>query len=481
MGHLGQYKKGVSHLKKSHKCYTYKKRLNIVFWSCFNPSFRYYVLHMKEEQPKFCLYARKSSESDERQAMSINGQLIEMKKMAKKEKLNVISIITESHSAKESGQRPEFNNLLQGINEEKFNAILTWAPDRLSRNAGDLGRIVDLMDQGKLQTIRTYSQSFSNNPNEKFLLMILCSQAKLENDNRGVNVKRGLRNKCEVGIRPGVAPIGYKNVLKANRISTVTLDEECAPIVREMFLKVANQGFSGRMVKKWLDDINFRTKNNCLMPLGRLYKTLENPFYYGEFTYGDKRYKGTHEPLVSKQIFEKVQIQLQVAPKQWNKQLFPFKKICTCGNCGASVTAEIKYKHLKNNKVHSHIYYHCNRKKDYHCKEPYITETELIKQLVVHLPNIKLKTSFLLTEFQNEIARLQHIKSSVLKDKISKLELTQHNDGSNTVTKPKEEQIQMLRDYLLHVLQYGTPEERIKILAGVSTKFKLEQRQLHIA
>jgi len=58
------------------------------------------------------------------------------------------------------------------------------------------------MDQGKLHTIKTYSQSFSNNPNEKFLLMILCSQAKLENDNRGVNVKRGLRNKCEFGIRP---------------------------------------------------------------------------------------------------------------------------------------------------------------------------------------------------------------------------------------------------------------------------------------
>lgn len=433
---------------------------------------------MKEEQPKYCLYARKSSESDERQAMSIGGQLSEMKAMAKKEKLFISEIITESHSAKESGQRPEFNNLLQGINEEKFNAILTWAPDRLSRNAGDLGRIVDLMDQGKLQTIRTYSQSFSNNPNEKFLLMILCSQAKLENDNRGVNVKRGLRNKCEFGIRPGPAPIGYKNILKANRISTVALDEERAPIVREMFLKVANQGFSGRMVKKWLDDIDFKTKNNCKMPLGRLYATLENSFYYGEFTYGDKHYKGNYEPLISKQIFEKVQVQLQVAPKQWNKQLFPFKKICKCGSCGGSVTAEIKYKHLKNGKVNSHIYYHCNRKTVYTCKEPYITETELIKQIIIHLPHLQLKTSFLLAEFQNEIARLQHIKNSVLKEQSSKLELTKHNDGLSEEAKPKEEQIQMLKDYLLHVLQYGTPEERIKILAGVSSKFKLVSRQL---
>lgn len=429
---------------------------------------------------KYCLYARKSSESDERQAMSIDGQLSEMNAMAKKEKLFVTEIITESHSAKQSGQRPEFNRLLQGLFEGKFNSILTWAPDRLSRNAGDLGRIVDLMDQGRLIKIQTYSQSFSNNPNEKFLLMILCSQAKLENDNRGINVQRGLRNKCELGIRPGLAPMGYKNVLKANRISTVCIDEERAPIVREMFLKVANQGFSGRMVKKWLDDIGYRTKNNCLMPLSKVYVVLRNSFYYGEFIYGDKRYKGNYEPIISKPIFEKVQIQLEVVPKQWNKQLFPFKKICKCGSCGASVTAEIKYKHLVNNRVHSHIYYHCNRKKDYKCKEPYITESELIKQLVVYLPNIKLKTSLLLSEFQNEITRLQHIKNTVLKERNSKLELTKYNDGINAKIYPKEEQIQMLKDYLLHVLQYGTPEERVKILNGVATRFILSNRQLEL-
>ena len=184
---------------------------------------------------KYCLYARKSSESDERQAMSIDDQLKEMQLLAKREKLDITETITESHSAKESGQRPEFNNLLHGVVEGRYNSILTWAPDRLSRNAGDLGRIVDLMDQGKLTHIKTYSQSFTDNPNEKFLLMILCSQAKLENDNRGVNVKRGLRNKCQIGIRPGVAPIGYRNVLKVNRISTVELDPERAPVIKQIF------------------------------------------------------------------------------------------------------------------------------------------------------------------------------------------------------------------------------------------------------
>ncbi|MCC7304023.1 recombinase family protein, partial [bacterium] len=193
---------------------------------------------LKSNALRYCLYARKSSESDEKQAMSIDGQLYEMRELAKRNKINIVEVITESHSAKETGQRPQFNYMVEGISSGKFNGIITWAPDRISRNAGDLGRIVDLMDQGKLSLIKTHSQDFSNNPNEKFLLMILCSQAKLENDNRGINVKRGLRNKCQIGIRPGLAPPGYLNMIKCNRIASVVLDPERAPIIKEMFLKV---------------------------------------------------------------------------------------------------------------------------------------------------------------------------------------------------------------------------------------------------
>ena len=142
---------------------------------------------------KYCLYARKSTEQDELQALSIDSQIKEMMEMATKENMTVTEIRKESHSAKDSGQRPVFNQLLEDIKSGMFQGILCWAPDRLSRNAGDLGRIVDLMDQGKLSEIKTHGQKFSNNPNEKFLLMILGSQAKLENDNKSINVQRGLR------------------------------------------------------------------------------------------------------------------------------------------------------------------------------------------------------------------------------------------------------------------------------------------------
>lgn len=123
------------------------------------------------QEAKFCLYARKSTEGDEKQAMSIDSQIKEMQALAERDGINILEIREERYSAKESGMRPVFNSVLNDIRDEKFNAILTWAPDRLSRNAGDLGMLVDLMDQGKLKFIKTYSQTFTNSPNEKFLLM----------------------------------------------------------------------------------------------------------------------------------------------------------------------------------------------------------------------------------------------------------------------------------------------------------------------
>ena len=145
---------------------------------------------------KYCLYSRKSTEAEDKQVLSIESQVKEMMILAQRENLNITEIKREAHSSKEVGQREIFNQMITEIREGKYNAILTWAPDRLSRNAGDLGSVVDLMDQKLLIEIRTHGQRFTNNPNEKFLLMILGSQAKLENDNKAVNVKRGLKTRC---------------------------------------------------------------------------------------------------------------------------------------------------------------------------------------------------------------------------------------------------------------------------------------------
>lgn len=421
---------------------------------------------------KYCLYARKSSESDERQTMSIDSQIKEMRTLAEREELNIVEMRQESHSAKKSGNRPVFVKLLDDIDKGLFNGILTWAPDRLSRNAGDLGSLVDLMDQGKLHEIKTYSQSFKNNPNEKFLLMILCSQAKLENDNRGINVKRGLKAKCEMGIRPGLAPLGYLNLIKNDRIREIIVDKERAPFIIQMFERVAHQGHSGRMIKRWLDKIGFTTRSGKPLALSKVFTTLKNPFYYGEFEFSGQIYQGSHKPLISKELYLDVQRQLTTTPKGWRKKTFAFKSICNCGKCGASVTAEERVKKLKYGGMKKYIYYHCTRSVDYDCDEPYITEEELISQLLAQLPNIKFSKTKITKKIKTEIERYHRLRSEVLHQEYLSGNLAEIE--MSAVKKDDE----MARDYLEHMLKTGSPEDRQEAIGLIKSRFVLNEKKI---
>jgi|GEM_PF-2954948 len=244
------------------------------------------------------------------------------------------------YGVKEAGQRPVFNEIVDEIKSGKFNGILTWAADRISRNAGDLGRIVDLMDSGKLIEIRTYGQKFTNSPNEKFLLMILGSQAKLENDNKVVNVKRGLRARCEMGLWPCTAPTGYLNSTSKEKSCVVEIDPHRAPIVKKMFERVAYGNMSGRRLHAWLkDEIKFTTKNGKPLTISNIYITLRNHFYYGSFEYpkgGGKWYIGKHTPIITKDLFDKVQEKMLTYSASNEPKEFAFTRLMTCTLCGKS-------------------------------------------------------------------------------------------------------------------------------------------------
>lgn len=363
----------------------------------------------------YCLYARKSSESDERQVMSIDSQLKEMQALAVKENLNVVEILQESHSAKDSGQRPMFMKLLNDIREKRFNGILTWAPDRLSRNAGDLGQLVDLMDQNKLLKIRTFSQTFSNNPNEKFLLMILCSQAKLENDQKGINVKRGIRAKCEMGWRPGPTPIGYMN-RSFGGIKDVIIDPERAPIIQEMFYRVSELGQSGRTIQDWLNKKGLTSKTGGKITLSMIYAMLNNPFYFGQFKYGESWYKGSHDPLITKEVFDKTQVQLKVPQKaKWGSKGFAFRNLFRCASCGSMLVGEEKYRKRLDGTFRHHIYYHCSRQIDHKCTERYISEDDLKSQLAKIVDKIDFDKIQVSEKFMGMFLDYQRVTKEILR------------------------------------------------------------------
>jgi DNA invertase Pin-like site-specific DNA recombinase len=420
------------------------------------------------EPIRYCLYARKSSEAEEKQALSIDSQVKEMLDLAQRDNLDIVDIYRESHSAKDCGQRPVFNQLLTDIRANKFDGIVVWHPDRLSRNAGDLGAIVDLFDQKRLIEIRTHSQRFTNNPNEKFLLMILGSQAKLENDNKSINVKRGLKTKCELGLWPSVAPTGYLNSKNKDQKGVVFVDPDRAPLIKELFNKVAYEGWSGRKVYRWLKDIKFITRTGKPLTLSNVYCILNNHFYHGTFEYpksSDRWFQGKHTPLISKDLFDQVQQQLhlQIKAKNRNKE-FAFTRLLSCGACGSGVTAQEKFKTLKDGSVAKYIYYGCTRSKNINCKEGYIEEKVLISQLTEIIDRIDLDRSGIKKKLEVEIERHKKFHSGIM-------------GKSETEYSAKDADI---RNYAKYLLTEGSILEKRDLLACLKSKITLQDKHLDL-
>jgi DNA invertase Pin-like site-specific DNA recombinase len=415
---------------------------------------------------KYCLYARKSTESEERQVLSIDSQIKEMLQLAEKEGLEIATMKRESHSAKETGQRPIFNEIISELQQGKFNGILTWAPDRISRNAGDLGKIVDLMDQGKLVEIRTYGQKFTNSPSEKFLLMILGSQAKLENDNRGVNVRRGLRARAEMGLWCGMAPLGYLNQQLLDKKCHLILDPLRAPIIKKMFEKVAYENWSGRKLYNWLRfELNFYTRGNKPLTLSGVYRVLENPFYYGIFERPQKSgnwYQGKHQPIINQELFEKAKAQLKRDQIVRETKEFAFTKLFTCGYCGSGISAEEKWRELKSGGSNRHVYYGCSRSKDRNCKNKYIQEHELMDWLCELIDKVDINELGMRQRLEDEVKRFNVFQRSVL--------------GRHDKVKPQHDT--NIRNYAKYILKEGSTVEKRELLINLRSRIVYKDKTL---
>lgn len=424
---------------------------------------------------RYCIYARKSMEAEERQALSIESQLKEMRLIARRNELKIVAVREEAHSAKLSGSRPVFNQMIQELKAGTYNAILTWAPDRLSRNAGDLGMLVDLMDQEKLISIRTFNQTFTNSPNEKFLLMILCSQAKFENDNKAINVKRGLRMSVSKGFWPTGTPIGYRSLKRTDRPGELELDKERAPIVKEMFEKVAYEGWSQHRVRNYLEDSGVRSVNGNVIGLSSVQLMLHRHFYYGRFEYpvgSGKWYKGKHPTIITKEVFDLAQEEmLKHNTRRWGKSYiyepYNFLRLMRCGSCGSGVCARDVQKYRITTKDLSHFrYYMCSNAATRRCKELYINEKDLIVQLAELLDKVDLDFIALREQYEASVHRFYRLNSFVT--------------GESFVERTHEKRDEDLRKWMKIIFDDGTPEEQRSVLNKLKSRILLKDKHIYL-
>jgi len=336
---------------------------------------------------KFFLYARKSTDEADRQVLSIEAQLTEDREYAQKENLIIVHEFIETKSAKQPG-REIFEKMLAGIENKEANGILAWHPDRLARNAVDAGKIIHFLDRGFLATLKFPTFWFDKTPQGLFMLSIAFGQSKYYIDNLSENIKRGIRQKLRKGIYPGCAPVGYINELKNH---TILKDPETWQKVRKLFLAYVTGKYTLDNLQKLALSFGLVSpRSKGKLSNATLQRILQNPFYYGCFQYKGELYEGVHEPIISQQLFEKVQrvIADRGKPRKENQDYnFTFTGIFKCGECGRSITAE---RHVKKSGL-VFRYYRCT-KKDTNCQQRFLNEKDLFNQLndifqKVALPN----------------------------------------------------------------------------------------------
>ena len=180
---------------------------------------------------KYILYARKSTDVEDKQILSIESQLTELRALARQESLDVVDVLIEKQSAKVPG-RPIFNEMLRRVEDGEINAIISWHPDRLARNSVDGGKLIYLVDTGRLASLKFNTFWFENTPQGKFMLNIAFGQSKYYVDSLSENTKRGLRQKVRMGHYPSIAPVGYLNDV---RTKTIAVDKKKSLVIRKAF------------------------------------------------------------------------------------------------------------------------------------------------------------------------------------------------------------------------------------------------------
>lgn len=352
------------------------------------------------EKLKLLLYARKSSESEDRQVQSIEDQTNRLTDLAKIVGIEIVEILSEAKSAKKPGNRSVFDTLLKRIEKGEADGILCWSINRLSRNPIDSGRISWMLQQGIIKCIQTIDRKYL--PDDNVLLFNVESGMANQYiiDLRKV-CRRGMEGKAERGWLPSTAPLGYIND-KAE--GTIVPDSERFDAVRKMWDMLLTGVHTPQQIKKIANkEWGFRTPKHKRIGGKELsdsliYKLFGNLFYTGMFKWGGQLYEGKHKPMITLAQYDQAQILLgrRGNPRPQHHS-FAFTGIIRCARCGSMITATEKKKFVKSTDQYAtYVYYHCTKKKAAgKCNNQPITAIEATKQIEGKLEMYRIAPEFL--------------------------------------------------------------------------------------
>jgi site-specific DNA recombinase len=329
------------------------------------------------------IYARVSSKEQEKEGFSIPAQLKLLKEYATANGFAVAQEYVDVETAKQTG-RTAFGEMVAYLKAHPFvRVMLVEKTDRLYRNLKDWVT-VDELDVEMHFPKEGVVLSRESRSSEKFMHGIKVLMAKNYVDNLSEETRKGMQEKAEQGIWPSFAPLGYRNVAVADGKKIIEPDPESAPIISRLFEWYASGTLSLKEAaqKAKAAGLVYR-KSGGPVPVSTVHATLRNRLYSGEFEWNGRVYQGKHQPLVTRDLWERVQGVLDGRHTKKHRRVkhdFAFSGLIACGHCGCSIVGEIKKQR--------YVYYHCTGYKG-RCGEPYVREEVLEAQFTELLGRLR--------------------------------------------------------------------------------------------
>ncbi len=307
------------------------------------------------------IYIRVSTDEQADKGYSLQYQKERLEKYCEIQNIEIVAVFKEDYSAK-TFNRPEFTKLLALLkkNRNLIDLLLFTKWDRFSRNAGDAYGMINQLNKLGVEPQAMEQPLDLTIPENKIMLAVYLAAPEVENDRRALNVLVGMRRARKEGRWMATAPKGYKNARDENNKKIISPSAE-APFIRWIFEELSTGVYNVAQLWQMSKEKGFKcSKNN-------FWNIIRNPAYCGKIpipAYKDEEaaiVQGSHEPLISEELFYYVQDILDgrkknVPTKNSRKDELPLRGFLICRKCGQLLTGSAS----KGNGGR-YFYYHCRK------------------------------------------------------------------------------------------------------------------------
>ena len=315
---------------------------------------------------KVVSYIRVSTEEQARHGYSIPAQRQVLEDYARGHDLQIVEEFVESESAYRPG-RPEYSRMLKLLKRHRdVTGVLCYKIDRIARNLSDYSALAEMSGVN----IISATEALPENATGQLIGTVQAAFSRFYSDQLSERVSLGLETKARKGEWPSGAPTGYLNDPLHRGILP---DPQMGPIIQEVFELYARGDVSLREAVGWARKRGLRTRSGGALSKGPLYKLLTNPVYYGSFRWKGVLYEGSHAPLISKALFDRVQERLRGKSSPRGEHQFPYRGLLQCGYCGCGITASVAKRR--------YVYYHCTHGRG-NCPQPYVRQDRMGERLL---------------------------------------------------------------------------------------------------